>query len=227
MFTIAALNQKGGSGKSTLAECLAVAAELDGRPAAILDMDPQGTVTSWKQRRGDDDPAVITVNMADLDQRLAQLQAAGAELVVIDTPARLSDWAMEAAARADLVIVPSKPTVKDLERVEASIKLASSYEVKPAFVVLNQVRPQGDRSEQAEAFIKAKNYPVCPARLGYRVAYEDADTIGRTPQETEPGGKAAQEIAELYTYTCKLVHQLTRKEQKNHEEKSIPNRRTG
>ncbi len=72
-----------------------------------------------------------------------------------DTPARLLDWAMEAARVSDLVIVPSRATVKDLERVEASIKLATVYAIRPVFVVLSQIRPRGDRHVQAEEFITA------------------------------------------------------------------------
>lgn len=227
MYTIAILNQKGGSGKSTLAECLAVAATQDGHLAGILDMDPQGTVTSWKQRRGETDPAVITVNMANLDDTLRRLEEAGAAFVFIDTPARLSDWALEAARRADLVIVPSKPTVKDLERVEVSIKLSSTYGIRPAFVVLTQVRAQGDRNDQAEEFIRAKNFPVCPARMGFRVAYEDADTLGQTPTETEPSGRAAQEITQLYTYTCKLLKQIKSGKNADGPEKIESDRRVG
>jgi chromosome partitioning protein len=56
MFTIAVVNQKGGSGKSTLAQCLAVAAYLDDKGVAILDMDPQGSAYKWAQRRKEKDP---------------------------------------------------------------------------------------------------------------------------------------------------------------------------
>lgn len=131
---------------------------------------------------------------------------------------------MEAAKVSDLVIVPSRPTVKDLERVEASIKLATVYAVRPVFVVLTQVRPRGDRDVQAEEFIKAKKFPVCPARIGNRVAYEDSDILGFTPLETEPYGKAAQEIEQVYRYTAKLLNQLTI-EPSNHDKKENPHRR--
>ena len=221
MQTISLLAQKGGSGKTTLAECLAVAAVRDGKPSAILDMDPQGTAKSWKLRRGDDDPAVIPVTMANLTDELDRIRKAGAAYAFIDTPARLSDWAMEAAKVSDLVIVPSRATVKDLERVEASIKLATVYGVRPVFVVLTQVRPRGDRDVQAEEFVRAKKFPVCPARIGDRVAYQDSDTLGLTPSETEPGGKAAQEIELVYRYTGKLLNQLT-KEPLNHEQEDQP-----
>lgn len=221
MQTISLLTQKGGSGKTTLAECLAVAAVLHGKSVAVLDMDPQGTAKSWKARRGDDDPAVIPVTMANLPDELDRIREAGADYAFIDTPARLSDWAMEAAKVSDLVIVPSRATVKDLERVEASIKLANVYAVRPVFVVLTQIRPRGDRDEQAAEFIRARKFPVCPARIGDRVAYQDSDTLGLTPSETEPTGKAAHEIELVYRYTGKLLNQLTNKPL-NHDEEDQP-----
>jgi chromosome partitioning protein len=224
MQTISLLTQKGGSGKTTLAECLAVAAVLDGRPSVILDMDPQGTAKSWKSRRGEDDPAVIPVTMANLAEEMDRAREAGAELLFIDTPARLSDWAMEAAKVSDLVIVPSRPTVKDLERVEASIKLATVYAVRPVFVVLTQVRPRGDRDAQAEEYIRGRKYPVCPARIGDRVVYQDSDTMGLTPLETDPAGKAAHEIEQVYRFTVKLLNQLT-SQPLNHDEEEKPHRR--
>lgn len=224
MQIISLLAQKGGSGKTTLAECLAVAAVRDGRPSAILDMDPQGTAKSWKARRGDHDPAVIPVTMANLSDELDRIRQAGARYAFIDTPARLSDWAMDAAKVSDLVIVPSRATVKDLERVEASIKLATVYAMRPVFVVLTQVRPRGDRDTQAEEYVRARKFPVCPGRIGDRVAYQDSDTLGLTPSETEPTGKAAQEIEQVYRYTTKLLNQLTKKPL-NHDEEDEPHRR--
>ncbi|MCP4698725.1 MAG: ParA family protein [Gammaproteobacteria bacterium] len=232
MKTVAIINQKGGSGKSTIAECLAVAAYLDGQAAAILDMDPQGTCYMWGKRRlataqdvaltrgGDTasiavNPPVISVTQANYKDEWERLSQAGADLVVIDTPARLDTWALNAADLADLVIIPSKPTIKDLERVESSIKLACMSEIRPVFVILNQTRPQGDRTTQAEEFIKARHFPVCSARLGFRVAFEDADTLGQTPQETEPGGKAAKEIQAVYHYTSALMHPSCSKEVNN------------
>ena len=209
MYTVALLNQKGGSGKSTLAECLAVAAYLDGKAVAILDMDPQGTSYEWAKRRQDPDPPVRSVQTANIADELEKLRDAGADLVFIDTPARLSEWALKAAELADLAIVPAKPTIKDLERVAASIKLANTDGIKPVMVVLNQVRPQIERCRDAESYIKSRKFPICPARLGYRVAFEDADTFGQTPQETEPNGQAAQEIRMVYRCTIKRLHQLT------------------
>lgn len=208
MFTIAVVNQKGGSGKSTIAECLAVAATQSGTAAAILDLDPQGTVYAWSKRREDENPPVLSVTAANYRDQWEMLKDAGANLVIIDTPARLQDTVLNAADIADLVIVPAKATIKDIERVEDSIKLACMNSAKPAFVVFNQVRPQKARSEDAEAAIKAQRFPVCPVRLGFRVAFEDSDMTGQTPLETEPDGKAAEEIRKLYAYVARLMRQI-------------------
>lgn len=226
MRTIAILAQKGGSGKSTLAQCLAVAAEIDGKTAVILDMDPQVSAAAWKKRRGADDPAVLTVTSGTLNDELERIRGLGADLAIIDTPARLSDWAMDAARVADLVIVPAQPTVKDLERVEPSIKLATVYEVRPVFVVLNKTRPRGEGDNaDAEQFIRTKNYPVAPVRIGDRVVHVRADTLGRTPLETEPDSKAADEIKQLYRYTTQLLNQLTTKEENHGKQETKLHRR--
>lgn len=216
MFTIAIVNQKGGSGKSTITECLAVAATQDNKAAAVLDLDPQGTVYAWSKRRQENNPPVLSVTAANYKDEWKSLKEAGADYVIIDTPARLQDTVLNAADIADLVIVPAKATIKDIERVEDSIKLACMNTAKPVVVVFNQVRPQKARSEEAEKAIAAQRFPVCPVRLGFRVAFEDSDITGQTPLETEPSGKAAREIRNLYKYIEKLRSQIeTDKVQKN------------
>lgn len=200
MFTIAVVNQKGGSGKSTVAECLAVAATLDGVPSAILDLDPQGTAYAWSKRREAENPPVLSVTAANYRDQWAALREAGAEFVVLDTPARLQDTVLNAAAIADLVIVPAKTTVKDLERIESSIDLATTLQRKPVLVVFNQVRPGASRPLAASRALRGMDLTVCPVRLGHRVAFEDADLTGETPLETEPEGKAALEIKHLYRF---------------------------
>jgi chromosome partitioning protein len=200
MFTIAVVNQKGGSGKSTIAECLAVAATLEGTPSAILDLDPQGTAYAWSKRREADNPPVLSVTAANYRDQWQALRDAGAELVILDTPARLQDTVLNAAAIADLVIVPAKTTVKDLERIESSIDLATTLQRKPVVVVFNQVRPGASRPLAASRALRGMDLTVCPVRLGFRVAFEDADLTGETPLETEPGGKAAIEIKRLHRF---------------------------
>jgi chromosome partitioning protein len=198
MFTIAVVNQKGGSGKSTIAECLAVAATLDGVPAAILDLDPQGTAYAWSKRREAENPPVLSVTAANYRDQWRALREAGAELAILDTPARLQDTVLGAAGIADMILVPAKTTLKDLERIESSVDLATMTAKKPVMVVFNQVRPGATRPIAARRALRGLDLTVCPAQLGFRVAFEDSDLTGETPLETEPGGKAAHEIRQLW-----------------------------
>ena len=209
MFTIALANQKGGSGKSTLAECLAVAACLDGKEAAILDIDPQGSAYKWAKRREDPNPPVLSVTPASYEDEWGKLKAAGADLVIFDTPARLDENTGRAIEIADLVVIPAKTTLKDLERVGATYDLVQKTSATKTLIVLNQVRAQGDRAKQAQDYIQSKGYALCPYSFGYRVAFEDADVTGQTPQETKQSQKATEEIQQVYKYICAIVHKTT------------------
>ena len=57
--TIALVARKGGSGKSTIATALAVAHELAGGRAVVVDLDPQGSATAWGALREADRPVMI------------------------------------------------------------------------------------------------------------------------------------------------------------------------
>ncbi len=70
---IALAQQKGGVGKSTLAIHMAVELTARNRLVAIIDLDPQGTVTNWKRRRAKDWPQVIAGEPAKLGTILAGL----------------------------------------------------------------------------------------------------------------------------------------------------------
>src|SRR5437899_11127411 len=50
-LVITLAQQKGGSGKTTIAAHLAVAFALTGKSVAILDIDPQGSLGEWFERR--------------------------------------------------------------------------------------------------------------------------------------------------------------------------------
>ena len=87
MLVVALASQKGGSGKTTLAGHLAVEAEAAGAgPVAIIDTDPQGSLSHWWNSRGVRSPQFAKVSVFDLQEALAHLRATGIKLVVIDTP---------------------------------------------------------------------------------------------------------------------------------------------
>ena len=60
----------------------------------------------------------------------------------------------------------------------------------------------GREIEDTVAAITQLGATLCPVRIGTRIAYSRAQQTGRTAQEIEPDGKAAQEIKQLYAYAC-------------------------
>ena len=67
MLTIATLAMKVGTGKTTLSCAPAIAAQLTGVPAALVDIDPQASAATWADRRQATSPAVIGVQAPRLD----------------------------------------------------------------------------------------------------------------------------------------------------------------
>lgn len=209
MQTLALIAQKGGTGKTTLTLSLAVAAEASGKTVLIIDLDPQASACKWGDRRNGEAPTVIDAQPSRLANALEKAAQAGVDLVIVDTPARVEQAAAEAARASDLVIIPCKPSIYDLETLHATIELVKSRAKRPPVVVLNAVQAQGTRHEQAAQAIKAMGVAVCPALIGQRVAFEYAAQLGQSVSEYEPDGKAAAEIRQFYKSICRVLDTST------------------
>lgn len=209
MRTIAIIAQKGGTGKTTLALALAVAAEQDGLTVAVIDLDPQATASNWGDRREAETPVVVSAQFSRLAQVLQSARDSGADFVVIDTPARSEQAAAAAAKAADLVLVPCRPAIYDLETVATTAELVRLSGGKPIAAVLNAIPPRGTKADQAADIIGGLNIRVCPVRFGHRAAFADAGAGGLAPQEYEPDGKAADEIKGVYEFVRELIDSET------------------
>jgi chromosome partitioning protein len=209
MQIIAFLGQKGGTGKTTLATAIAVRAARDGKSVALIDLDPQGSATKWAKRRKGDNPAVAARQPFELADTLDILRQGGAEFVVIDTPGKIENAALEASRSASLALIPVRPTPLDLDAVREIKNLLAFAGDPPAYVVLNCVPPQGNKHELARQVIEQRDgLKVCPASFGQRAAFADAMITGLTAGEYEPKGKAAEEIDALYSLISSLSQEL-------------------
>ena len=65
-----------------------------------------------------------------------------------------------------------------------------------------------DINSAADMIATGLAMPVCPVRLGDRVAYSRCLITGQTAQEFEPHGKAAREIEQLHRWACEQVGML-------------------
>src|SRR3954464_5427133 len=173
MIVIAVLSQKGGAGKTTLALHLAVAAERDGQSAAVIDLDPQASATSWGDSREAEAPAIVSAQAARLPQVLEAARNAGAALVIIDTAPHSESAALAAARAADLILIPCRPAILDLRAIGSTIDLAK-LAGKPAAVVLNTIPPRGSLGEDAKLAVAGYDVEIAPVTLGQRAAFQHA-----------------------------------------------------
>jgi chromosome partitioning protein len=208
MKTIAIVSQKGGAGKTTVAVHLATAAAAAGLAAALIDLDPQGTAASWGDRRQTDAPEVVSGQAARLPVLIDAARAAGADLLILDTAPNADQTALRAAQLADLVLVPCRAATFDLEAIKTTLMLIQIAQ-KPSFVVLNAVPPRSGIGREAAEGLEGQGVQVAPVMLSQRAAFAHGVIDGRTAQEFEQGGRAAEEVERLYLWLCGVVDMPT------------------
>lgn len=200
-FVVVVAQQKGGSGKSTVAANLAAVLAAGGRRVALLDTDPQGSVTRWYEERQRhaghrlasfffDRPSGWRVPTA-LD-KLRRNQ----DVVVLDTPPHAGTDAKVAIRAADLVLMPVQPSPADLWASEGTRRLAAE-EKRPLRALLNRVPAQGKMRDRVAAALEAMEVPLLEQCLGNRAHFASAFLDGLAVTEAAPRSAAAAEARAL------------------------------
>ena len=201
MHVVSVISQKGGSGKTTLALHLAVASSLAKRDTAVIDLDPQASAAKWSDRRSAELPVVLSAHASRLTHEMTRVRDSGGEVLLLDTAPHSDSTALEAARVSDLILIPCRPAILDMEAITNTLALVQTTN-RPVFVVMNAVAPQGREAEEASEAIAALNVAVCPVQLVNRIAYSRSLITGLTAQEFEPTGKAATETHHLHEFMC-------------------------
>lgn len=203
MHIISLLTRKGGSGKSTLAAHWAVEAERKkGNRAVIIDFDPQGSSSSWYNKRDTDTPLLIQSNPDRIKDHLDACINDGIHYVFIDTVPDISTVAVHAARVSDLVIIPVRPSVLDMEAINASVELVQGLG-KTAVIVLNQAPSGSTVAEEAAIALQQYKLTICPTYIVNRIAFSRSMITGQTSREIDPRGKAAKEISDSWKWIKK------------------------
>lgn len=199
---ITVAQQKGGTGKTTVAAHLAVAwSRMRGKSVAILDTDPQGSLGEWLEARerrfGEGDTGLGFRTASGWGaRREARSLARDYDVVVIDTPPKAAMEMKPAMEAATLIVVPVQPTPVDLWATETTLEMASG-EDSAAVLVINRVPPRARLTAEMVEVMKDFDARAANARLGNRVAFASSIGEGSTVLETEPNGKAAEEVDAL------------------------------
>jgi chromosome partitioning protein len=209
MYVLVLASQKGGSGKTTLSGHLAVEAELAGvGPVALIDCDPQGSLSEWWNSRSAPTPHFVKVGLLELSDALAQLNEAGFRLAVIDTPPAITSSISRVVAHADLVIVPTRPSPHDLRAVAATVDIAERHE-KPLIFVVNGATPRARITGEA-AVALSQHGTVAPVIVHHRVDFAASMVDGRSVGEVTPKSQSAKEVRELWTYVQDRLARLAK-----------------
>jgi chromosome partitioning protein len=193
---IAVAQQKGGAGKTMLAAQLAVAFAQT-MTVAVLDIDPQGSLTIWGKLRAaapKADRAITCATTAGwrLTTELDRLKA-GHDIVLIDTPPVIDTDARRAIRAADLVLVPLNPSPPDLWAAEGTLKLAAEEKRKVA-LVFNRAPAASRLRKRLEAEIAGRGILCLDAALANRAGYANAFADGLGVTEAGPSTQAAEEL---------------------------------
>lgn len=195
VITIA--QQKGGAGKTTLAAHLAVAWSQRGLRVAVIDIDPQGSLTRWHQIReerfGEDYTGLTFASLSGwrVGSEIIRMKNTH-DIIIIDSPPHTETEARTAIRHADMVVIPVQPSPTDVWATQATVDLALKERI-PVKLILNRVTPNA----KLAAKVAQKLEGLAKQQIGNRIAFASSLLEGRTVTETAPKSPAAMEIKAL------------------------------
>jgi chromosome partitioning protein len=197
---IVVASRKGGVGKTTIAGHLSVAL---GEGVAIIDTDPQASLTDWFHARQAEAPILFGADLASIAQEAQRIAARGYRYLIIDTPPAVTSDIRKAIRVADLVIVPTRPSPHDLRAVGATVDLIEA-EAKRMLFVINGATARA-RLTGAAAIELSQHGTVAPVTLHHRIDYQASMIDGRTAQEIDACSKSAGEVGHLRDYVLQQL----------------------
>jgi chromosome partitioning protein len=194
---IAISQQKGGAGKSTIAVNLSVALNKRGNRVALIDIDPQGSTSTWYQVREELFGKSYTgINFSScsgmrVNSEITTLKNSN-DYIIIDCPPHTDTESKTAIRAADIVLIPMQPSPTDLWATGKTLEFAE-IEKKLVKIILNRFTPNMKIS-------KNLNFPekyLLKSYIGNRVGFASSMAVGKTILETEPSSVGSNEIKNL------------------------------
>lgn len=199
MKTIVFAASKGGVGKTTLCAALSShAGSTEKKKVAIIDLDPQGSLTAWWNSRENDAPELIEASAGNLSEVLKQADAAGYDYVFVDTPPAHMKTIETGIQNADYVLVPCQPSPVDIAAIGDTLATIEDLG-KPFAFVMNRVIARTRIGEQA-ILLLANHGKVAGRPIAQRTAFATAMTDGRSAPEVSGGKQAGEEIDALWKF---------------------------
>lgn len=175
---------KGGSGKTTVSILLAGELARQGYSVALIDSDPQGSAWQWHASslaRGHTPTGIETVHATSEAAAIAKiLELDARDAIIIDTPGFADNRIMEAAFRADLVILPCKASMLDATQIVRMVGFMRRQAQErgappPSYRIIINEYDTFDRNtapiREVLAYFDREGVKVCRNALYRRVTY--------------------------------------------------------
>ena len=193
---------KGGSGKSTVTFNLAIWLAMAECDVAVIDADPQATLTDALEVRRDEgiQPMVERLEARRMDDR-GGLEAR--DEVLIDVGTASMDNLRQAISIADRLLVPGPPSQADIWSTQRFLRFIDSAAGRHKPEVLGFInrgdthRAVRESDEAAAALVSLPGIRYLRPRLSQRTVYRRSFSEGLAVFEQEPRGKGAAECNAL------------------------------
>lgn len=214
-ITIAVANQKGGCGKTTTCMNLAGGLSAAGVRVLVVDADPQGSATEWRNRFEDSrlNFDVIAMSTSSIHKELPKVVGKSSyEVAIIDCPPGTETKGFGTVTRSallgsDFVIIPTRPTPIDFLATSIMLPVLTDVAtIKPeqkVFLLLNAKHANNRLGRSAKDGAIAMfmdqgiEISVLDTEIHDRTAFAEAPASGQTVVEFAPSSKAASEILSL------------------------------
>ena len=185
---------KGGVGKSTSAVILATQLAESGASVTIIDADPNKPVSRWAARPGRPDLLTLVDHVTEKTIiRAIDDASKKTAFVIVDLEGTASMMVVYAISRADLVIIPTSPSLLDAVEAVSAVQLVQrqeeAFKIKIQSAVLFTKTSAAIRTRtlaSIETELADNNVPVFHARIHEREAFRALFAFGGTLSSLDP-----------------------------------------
>lgn len=186
MPVIVMASPKGGVGKSTCAVLLATEFARMGADVAVLDCDPNKSLTRWSSHGTPDRVTVLSdIGRSEIVPAIRRADGDG-RIVIVDLEGVASQLVSRAISQADLVIVPMQPTALDAEIGSEALALVREEEealgraIRHAVVLTKTSAAVKSRvQKELEDQLRGVGIDVIEPSLVARAAFAELFAFGR------------------------------------------------
>ena len=191
-------NQKGGSGKSTLSANVAVLWSNSGYKVAVIDADPQNSLTYWLSERkkyyGADDIGIDSYNfdIRNLSEEIKKIKRKY-DFIIIDSPPSITFGTIQIIKASKGVFVPVQPSPLDLMATLPFLQIAREERKKP-LIILNRVMPRARLTDAMILRLRYSGAKIARSRISSKVIFAETYAVGRGVIDINVTSDAAKEI---------------------------------